>query len=142
MQSGMVLMESNKTMRNNITIIKDKIKLVLFAVVILSLSILLAVIVGKLSLSESWQYFLYGCIIYISGVVYLVLTFISKSKRTKYMYMMLLLIVGAVVGLSYVVFNNGWIPMPNNLSGYLVLSMIIAPATFFVLDLCTKKCKK
>ena len=99
-------------------------------------------IVGKLSLSESWQYFLYGCIIYISGVVYLVLTFISKSKRTKYMYMMLLLIVGAVVGLSYVVFNNGWIPMPNNLSGYLVLSMIIAPATFFVLDLCTKKCKK
>jgi hypothetical protein len=114
----------------------DKVKLVLFAILILIISISLTVIITKYGISKSWQLFSYGCIIYISGVIYLVISFVSKSKRTISKYIALSIIVCVVIGLSFFALRTNMLSMPTNLTAYLVLSMIMAPVTFLLLDYC------
>jgi hypothetical protein len=120
---------------------KDKLKLILCAFVLAIISILLAFGIADLGVSKPWQYYIYGCMIYIVGVCYLVYSFLSKHKITKFTYPILFLIVICVISLSFGLFYSGYIQMPGSLSAYLAINMIAAPGTIIFLEYLTKVLK-
>lgn len=118
----------------NISNIKDRFKLMLSAIVLIFVLISIAYFVRRIGISKLWEFYIYGCIIYITSVMYLVCSFVKKSKRNNIMYLVLCLLISILISLGYILFFYGILPMPNNLSVYLVLSMLMAPSTFLILE--------